>query len=65
MADGDKPDFEQPDVESLRKAYYHQSRWSRIGEFLAKVLTSRTTWTVVLALLILGALLFGYLTLDR
>ena len=65
MVDGDKPEFEQPDVERLRKAYYHQSLWSRIGEFLAKVVTSRTAWTVVLALLIIAVLVFGFLTVSR
>ena len=65
MAEGDKSEFEQPNVERLRKAYYRQSLWSRIGEFSAKVVTSRTTWTVTLALLLLAALVFGYFTLDR
>ncbi len=65
MVDGDKPEFEQPDVESLRKAYYHQSLWSRIGGIVTTVLTSRTTWTLILALLILAALVFGYLALGR
>jgi hypothetical protein len=65
VVDGGKPEFEQPDVESLRKAYYHQSLWSRIGGIVITVLTSRTTWTVILALLILAVLVFGYLALGR
>ena len=65
MVDGDKPEFEQPDVERLRKAYYRQSLWSRIGEFLAKMVTSRTAWTVMLALLIIAVLVFGFLNVSR
>jgi preprotein translocase subunit SecF len=64
VAESDKAEFEQPDVEELRKAYHHQSRWSRIGEFLGNVVTSRTTWTVVLALLIIAVLVFGFLTVS-
>ena len=65
MAEDGKPEFEQPDVERLRKVYQRQSPWSRIGGLLTRVLTSRTTWIVVLVLLILAVLVFGYLALDR
>ena len=54
------PGFEQPDIDHLRSRMKRPSVWSRIGEGFLAVATSRTTWTVILALLIVGALVVGY-----
>ncbi|MEA1902320.1 MAG: hypothetical protein U9N56_02215 [Actinomycetota bacterium] len=61
MAEDPTPEFEQPDIEYLRGKMHGPSIWSRIGSGIRAVVTHRTTWTVVLALLIIAALALGYI----
>ena len=65
LAEGHTPGFERPEVDELRQAYKPPSRFSRLASSVIRVATSRTTVTVLLALLILAALFYGYWVIGR
>ena len=65
MAKGHSPGFERPEVDELRQAYKSPSRFSRLASSVIRVATSRTTVTVLLALLIFATLFYGYWGIVR
>lgn len=56
--------IERPDLDALREAYHAPSRWELQMERAKSILTSRTFWTVVMALAIVVALIIGYIGLT-
>lgn len=56
--------IERPDLDALREAYHAPSRWELQLERVKTILTSRTFWTVVMALAIVAALIIGYIGLT-
>ena len=65
MAKGHTRGFERLEVDELRQDYKRPSRFSRLASSVFRVATSRTTVTVLLALLIFAALFFGYWNIVR
>lgn len=65
MAEGHIPGFEGLEVDELRQGYKSPSRFSRLASSFIRVATSRTTVTVVLALLIFATLFYGYWVIVR
>ena len=60
MAKGHTRGFERLEVDELRQDYKRPSRFSRLASSVIRVATSRTTITVLLALLIFATLVYGY-----
>ena len=60
MAKGHTRGFEKLEVDELRQDYKRPSRFSRLASSVIRVATSRTTITVLLALLIFATLFYGY-----
>ena len=65
MAKGHIPGFEGFEADELRQGYERPSRFSSLASSVFRVATSRTTVTVVLALLIFAALFYGYWNIVR
>jgi len=60
VAKGHTRGFERLEVDELRQDYKRPSRFSRLASSVIRVATSRTTITVLLALLIFATLFYGY-----
>lgn len=64
MEEGRTPDFEQPDIAHLRESFHGPSTGQKVGSWFANLVRSRTFRTILLALLIVAALVMGYLALT-
>jgi len=65
VAKGHTRGFERLEVDELRQVYKSPSRFSRLASSVIRVVTSRTTVTVLLTLLIFAALFYGYWVIVR
>ena len=65
VAEGHIPGFEGFEADELRQGYKSPSRFSRLASSLIRMATSRTTITMLLALLIFAALFYGYWVIVR